>query len=1215
MSQSLRVTFVMTHPSMHRLWQHAQNRLAEQGITLTVVSQMAQIDWPSFIDETIACADALYLDMSRHGAMFEDIVAAARSVPCVIAAGIDVQVAELGGDATLLKAAQTYLKAASGDNLVNLVLSMLYAAGKLDQAPPAPTDPQLIGVFHPDVDTIWSDAPAYLSWAAERFPHLSHAAVVPVLQDRTGFLNGDSAMMDQAVQSLVQQNILPMPIFVDWQMDGVMGVKGHALEVLLRGVGDRIGAVWNGAIVHGSQETPVPDGGPFGDFNVPVMQLIRNWRDTREEWQESSQGLDGMALTFGFTRPEIMGCSDPTVTACTRTEANDLIGETRIIEVVPEQLDRLARRTARWITLRHKPNAEKQVVVFLHNPPCKGLEATIGNAAGLHALESTVDLLRRLHSEGYTVGNIPEDGKALLQLILDKKAISEFRWTNVGEILSKGGALTCIDEATYRQDFDQLPQSVQTAVDEAWGAFPAKSMVKDADTDHPELVVTGLQFGNIRVMTDPKRGCWGPKCDGEVCRILHEPDIPPPHHWLATYWYVQRTADAVIHMGAESPLEYLPGKRAGLSETCYSYLSIGDLPSLYPYIMNSTGEALVSKRRGRAVLIDHLSAPLADSGDISEQWDQLQDLHRQYTQSNSTQDAARREQLKTTLAQELTALGLCPDDADDAALDLAIDQLPRRLEVLKTRKVELNKHVLGQVPGEDMRVHYRKELRGVNNRVYDEAAFEAGLDQTYKEMDGILDALNGGFIPPGLSGHLSMGKADVVPTGRNVFGIDLKTVPTAAAYEIGARMGEKLLNSYLNEEKGVFPQTIGITMWSSDAFQADGELAGQILWLLGVRVEHDNGGRVKAVHAVPSEDLTMTTDAGDIIPRPRIDVVVHMSSVVRDTLAQVYGWLDKAIMMVADLDEPADVNFLRAHVQTRLSELAEAMPGKADSALKRLAASRVFSTKDGAYGDGLALALDASAWEDDKDLAEIVVNWNSAAFSGTGKQLADSGSDAARVLMGEYASLIKNMDISYQKMAPGADILKYGCYLGTQAGNSAAKRGLGGGSMRLFWGDSQSTKSGEIRSVKEEITLSLAQSVLNQDWLDSQKGDDYTGATGVSNRVNHLFQWSATTHEVSQAQFDAVHDILVGNEDNRDWLQQTNIYAFEEISRRLLEADARGLWTASEKRKAELHAAVLQMEGDIEDRMGEVSGEFQGSSVDIKTRESVKEWSYDFRIK
>ena len=243
------------------------------------------------------------------------------------------------------------------------------------------------------------------------------------------------------------------------------------------------------------------------------------------------------------------------------------------------------------------------------------------------------------------------------------------------------------------------------------------------------------------------------------------------------------------------------------------------------------------------------------------------------------------------------------------------------------------------------------------------------------------------------------------------------------------------------------------------------------------------------------------------------------------------------------------------------------------------------------------------------------MNWNCAAFNDSGKEVSDGDKTVAKLLMSQYASMVKRMDISYQKAAPGSDILKYGCYVGTQAGNSVAKRGLGGGKMRLYWGDSQSSAEGDVRSVKEELSLSLAHSILNQEWINFRKGDGYAGASDVSGRVNHLFQWSATTHEVTNAQFDAVHDMLVSNEENRTWLKDTNLYALEEVTRRLLEAEARGLWKASVKRKNELQSAVLELEGDIEDQIGPVTGQFQGSSVDVKTRADVKEWSYDFRVK
>jgi cobaltochelatase CobN len=1203
----LKATFVFTHVSLARVWDRAAEILREQGIELRVVGQMSPLDWEDFVETSVRPAGAVYLDITRHFGSFDLLVEAARQVKLALPGGIETQAAMPDFDRAALAAVQSYLRVGRAEDLAHAVAWMLHRAGLTAKMPPPPGDPVLFGVHHPDADRIWNDAADYLAWADARAPERRDAPAVGLIFDRAGWLNGETASVDLCVSRLEAAGAVPVPVFCDWDVGVGYGAPDHPLRRLFEQCGPRLAALWNAGAIYGREESG--EGGPFACHGVPVFQLMRNWHSSIEEWRQSGEGLNPISVSFSLTRPEIMGMSDPTLVSCSRPGPDGSM-ERKTVEPIAEQVERLAGRTMAWAALQRKPNAEKKVAILLHNPPCKGLEATIGNAGSLDALQSVVEVLRRLAAEGYAVSEIPADGEALLKLILARKAISEFRWTNVEEIVAKGGMIAEIDEATYRRDFDRLPVEVRRAVDEAWGAFPAKSMVRNPDGPRPTLAISGLRFGNVLVMTDPKRGCWGPKCDGEVCRILHDPDIPPPHHWLATFWYLQRNVDALVMMGAEGPMEFLPGKRVGLSESCYPNISLGNLPVIYPYVMNNTGEGLIAKRRARVVLVDHLSAPVARADAIGKRWDDLAELHRQYLHADGMSRSRKRE-LAEDLRTELSSLGLLAEGADAATFDQALEALPRRLTAMRNRTLQAGLHTLGRVPDAERTAMYVAEARGIENRVLDGARLTSALAACGDEMDALIGALSGRFVKPGPSGHLSRGKIETLPTGRNFYGIDLSLLPTRAACEVGARMGEKLLDAYLADE-GKFPETIGITLWSIDAFQADGELASQILWLMGCKPRYDAGGKVGGVDVVPLDEMVRRMPDGTARPRPRIDVVVQMSSVVRDTLPGIYALFDKAVAAVSELDEPADRNFVRAHVRARVAELRASLADATDDSLKRLASYRCFSSGDGAYGSGVGLALDASAWEDDADLAEVLVNTSGQAFGADGR----AAEMPAATLMREYAGLVGRMDMSYQRAASAStDLLATGCYVGIQGGSAAAKRGLGGGSMRLYWGDTHSSAEGEVRTLKEEITLSLASTLVNRDWLEEVKTRGYPGASEVGNRANHLFAWSATTHEVDKAQFDGVHDMYVSNPENRAWLKETNIYALEELTRRLLEAHARGLWAADGRRLEELRAAVLEIEGDIEESMGSVKGEFQGSSVDIKTRAAVKEWDYEFRAK
>lgn len=1203
------VTFVFTHPGLSRIWEQARRLLAAEGIDLSVAHQMQGLDWRAFAAERIVPADVAYLDITRHFGSFDILLEAARTVSLVVPASLEACAAWPQPDGTIASGVQAYLKTGTAEALADAARWLLHRAGLLEKSPPPPEAPVLAAIYHPDADILWQEAGSYLAWADQRNGASSGAAAVALIGDRNAWLNGDRAATDQCIAALEAEGLCPIPIFCDSEMASGVGAADHPLTALIASAGSRLGAIWNAAIVHGKTSDGAEGGGPFALHDVPVIQLVRHWAATEEEWRRSSEGLNPLTMAFSLVRPEMMGAIDPTLFAAS-LPPDPAAGDLRSPAPLSDQILRMAGRTKAWIGLRRSANADKRIAIMLHNPPCKAVEANIGYASSLDALDSAVGLLRRLRAEGYRVEDIPEDGQALLKRILERKAISEFRWTNVEEIVAKGGMLAEIGEADYRADFDRLPAAVRQDVDRAWGTFPAKSMVRDPDGPAPALVVSGLKFGNVLVMTEPKRGCWGARCDGEVCRILHEPDIPPPHHWLATYWYLQKQADALVVMGADGPLEYLPGKRVGLSEDCFPNISLGNLPVVYPYVMNNVGEGLIAKRRGRAVLIDHLSAPVAKVASMSKRWDDLEELHRQYLHA-AGQGGLRKGQLAQSLRQELAALGLLARDADDRALDLAIDQLPRRLAAMRGRTLEVASHVLGAPPDEARAALYVDEARGTSGRAVDEAKLRGVLARCGDELDAVVAALSGRFVKPGPSGHLSRGRIEVLPTGRNFFGTDLALLPTQAACEVGAQMGEKLLRAYLRDEDD-FPRTVGITLWSSDAFQADGELASQILWLMGCRPKYDGNGKVTGIEVLPLDALRMDMDDGAARSRPRIDVVVQMSSVVRDVLPGFYALFDKAVAAVSELDEPDERNFVRAHVKARMAELRSTLDGVDEAGLKRLASYRCFSSGDGAYGSGIGLALDASAWSDDADLAEVLINSTGSAFGADGKAAT---LPAARV-MNEYAGLIRTMDLAYQRAASASgDVLAYGCYIGPQAGSAAAKRGLGGGGMRLYWGDTQSTVDGEVRTVREELALSLATSLLSQDWFEEMKKRGYAGGSEVGNRTNHLFAWSATTREVDKAQFDAVHDMYVRNQENRAWLKENNPYALEELTRRLLEASARGLWTADAARLAELEAVVLDIEGDIEEAMGPVRGEFQGGAVDIRTRGQVKEWAYEFRAK
>ncbi|MGD9125270.1 MAG: cobaltochelatase subunit CobN, partial [Desulfarculaceae bacterium] len=919
-----------------------------------------------------------------------------------------------------------------------------------------------------------------------------------------------------------------------------------------------------------------------------------------------------------------------------------------------ERIDHVCRRLKKWLRLRRLSNSEKRITFVLHNAPCKGVEATVGLGVGLDVFQSLARTLQAMKQAGYDVGEAPAQGKAILDHIMDKKAISEFRWTTVDEIVRKGGVLHMTDREEYQPFLESLPPQARSKLLEDWEDFPGQGMVYSREDGEEVLLITGVKYGKVRIMLQPKRGCYGPKCTGEVCRILHDPNLAPPHHWLAAYKYIQDNSDAVVHFGCHGALEFLPGKRAGLSRECFSDISLGDLPNIYPYVMDVPGEGLVAKRRGNAVIIDHLTPAYRPTG-LDQQTGRLVNILEQYQRALDMEEAQRAELLQGEALPLLRELKLVEEDYQgETDFPETVDRALRQMKLSQDHLAPEGLHLLGLPPEPQEEAMMLAGIcqrdqeiaalladvtqkRGGDPEDFDDrslvfkdliggqvAAGELGKDsdlqalehwalnasalirQSREEIEQVLSALDGGYIKPGLSGSLMMGKIQALPTGRNFFAVDVAALPTRAAWETGCGMADQLLLRHLNQE-GRIPESVGHNLWSIDAFKSDGELLCMILYLMGARPLWDSQDRVTGIEAIPLSELFLETGEGEIQQRPRVDVLVQTSGIVRDMVPNFIELLDQAVMLIGSLDEGPDSNYIRRHNSERLEQLRQELNGDADpDHLLRLASYRVFTSPPGSYGIGVGLAIDASAWESDQDLAEVYVNWGGYAY-GQGAY----GLEAHDL----YAGHLQNIDVSYMKQySPEYDLLDCGCYASYQGGMSLAAKAVGGKDTKLYWSDNSASGQADICDLKTGLETAFRAKLNNQRWIENMKKHGFQGAMAVSNKVNNLFKWSVTSRQVDKWLFDAVTENFIQNPENLAWLRENNPYALEEITRRLLEAESRGLWEASPDLLAAVQAAALAVEGDMEEVMGEVTEEFQGSKVEILTAQQVEKWQPTWRL-
>lgn len=1111
------------------------------------------------------------------------------------------------------------------------------------------------GIFHPDAGRMFGSVQEYLAWLEDEGRFSPAAPVAGVIMHYNQLAEDNHADIDALLAALEAAGLVPYCVFCNTaeELPGGEPEERYAWFRYFRRGGLRPDIVLNclaGRLILSPEDRTV-----LQELDVPFMQLVRNFNFSPEEWLKDPVGISSMSLTHSLVQPEMFGAVDPVMYSASVRDPGDPPSIFTAVPI-PERVAMAARRAKRWAALRRMENADKRVAVILHNNPCKGFESTVGMAVGLDTFESLLLLLRRMRDEGYRVGELPETGRELLDTILERKALLEFRWTTVDEIVRKGGMLHAVSHEEYMMDFGRLDPSVQEKVAADWGAFPGEGMVFRQD-DRDVLVVTGLRFGNVLVMAQPKRGCYGARCDGEVCRILHDPDISPPHHWLATYFWLQREVDVVVHFGTSGSLEYLPGKRAVLSGNCFSDISLGDLPNVYPYVMDVPGEGMTAKRRGRAVIIDHLTPvyrPAVFSGDLERFEKQLQEYRRAADGDESLRmDALLESMLPGAVKLKFLAEGATTDD-----LRADVETLARKIALLRRSMVPDGLHVFGRPPGTGgvaaMLVCALPRLAGDlpsveeiadshpdhNKEVFTRATemFSAVLDgngsddelkrragelppelkrwcletaeklcRAGEERENVILALRGAYIDAALAASPSSGKADVLPSGRNFYAADIMSMPSEAAWSVGRELGDLLLAKFYREE-GRFPESIGVSLWSSDAFKSDGELLSQIFHLMGVHPVRQPNGRVTGVGVTPAESLVVLVD-GNPLARPRVDVTIETSSIVRDMVPHFLVLVDKAVAAVSALDEPDGVNYVRKHTLEQLSALQESLAGEmSESEMQRLSLFRVFSSAPGTYASGVSLMLDASAWKDERDLAEAYVGQSGYAYSGAS---LDAGLKAHEL----FARQLARVEVSYIKQSSAEyDALDCSSYASSAGGMAAASRVLSGRKTRTWWADTSTPGVSDIRNFGDEIERAVRTKLCNESWIETMKQHGFQGAQAFASRISNLFKCSATTGEVDSRLFDEVVETFVVDERNREWLSRNNPYAFEEITRRLLEAEARKLWDAPEALLDAVRNAALALEGDLEESIGDVDESFQGGRIDVFTRQDVERWKSDWTL-
>ena len=1055
---------------------------------------------------------------------------------------------------------------------------------------------------------------------------------VGVVLYRAQIQSGDQALAEALLEALRREGLAPRALWVSSLRDPA--VQSGVLSLFQQQNVDLVITATSFASV---QFEEAGFGAPLWDhLDRPVLQLLTS-SQPQSRWQMASRGLDPLDLSLQVVLPELDGRITTRIGGFREVDVAHSALATAVSKLVPDGdgLAWIAAHASGWIKLQNTHPSDRRVGIVVANYPVRN--GRLANGVGLDTPASLLNVLRWMESDEYVLGDadLPASSQALMARLLAGR-------TNDPESLHLA-PLAHLPLQVYQQWWAQLPEIARDTIEARWG--PPESAI---DLEPEGFAIHGLRFGHVCVLVQPSRGY-----DPEQLSDLHSPDLPPPHRYLAQYLWMREIhgTQLMVHLGKHGSAEWLPGKSVGLSRACGPELALGPIPHVYPFIVNDPGEGSQAKRRGHAVILDHLTPPLGRAGSHGS-LEQLEGLLDEYVEANQL-GAARAPELNRQLLELLSRLnwpGL-PSVPNGEAVEQSLfaspewtkclDQVETYLCELKEAQIRTGLHRLGELPNADATVELllaisrapsadfpgltqhlaqrigleldpwcdedgsplsdsdrellKPWISGSRRRAADAVAWLDGqatlalrrllgmdseptqealhpvvtsllgdsndsvvnrlrdsliprlLDCADQERKAFLRALQGRRLASGPSGAPTRGRPDVLPTGRNFYSVDLRGLPTEAAWDLGRRSAEQLLDLYLLEE-GEPLRHLALSVWGTATMRNGGEDIAQLLALLGVRPVWDGPTR----RMIDLEVIPLS-----LLGRPRVDVTLRISGLFRDAFPQLIRWVHLAQERVASLDEPADMNPLAALVREEGRQ------------------SRIFGSAPGAYGAGLQALIDSGQWEERGELGQAYLEWSQWSYDGSENPRRDRA--------GLERSLRAVQVVLHNQDNREHDLLDSDDYYQFHGGLAAAVSHLTGTTPNLWFADHSRRERLRIHRLDKEIDKVMRSRLLNPRWISGMQQHGYKGAFEMAASLDYLFAYDAASGVVPDWCYRDIHDTWLEDATTRSFLMSHNVWALRDMAERLLEASNRGLWSDADPQRIEaLKELVLQAEAAVE---------------------------------
>lgn len=994
-------------------------------------------------------------------------------------------------------------------------------------------------------------------------------------------VEGNRAHVDTLISRLTKDgyNVYPLSASGKARAKMIKDISPAAIVYLPMG---RLG---NDTLINWCYDNKIPLFMPF-----PLIQ-------PREKWLDQTLPVTAGTLNARIVVPEIDGAMTP---LCISTQDAGKDGY-MVYTPDPERIDAFMEQFTRFMNLKKMRNIDKRVAIGYFKSP--GKDALL--ASGMEVVPSLYNFLKRLRNEGYNVNGLPSTLEEFKKEIMLKGSVMGSYADGAQKKFMDEASPVWLDKTTYEKWAKEilLPEKYKEVTDR-YGEAPGSLLSRN-----DSIAIAAIQYGNILLFPQPR-----PALGDDEFKLVHGVQVPPPHSYLAPYFYMQKSfnADVLIHFGTHGNLEFTPGKNVGLSQADWAEVLVGNRPHFYFYTTGNVGEGIIAKRRTHAVLVTYLTPPYIESGMRQKYSSLLENIHRAIADpSNNT----------VSLKNEVISLGLHSDLKLDSTTSgtYSIEELElvdNFVEELANEKITGAYYVLGtpyskenvtttveaivadkiayqrakkgyetrkisEVSLHDPNFIRHKYLSGARQKVRDVCSSKTNNDAESEminefcrllmsspdsEIEAMLSVLSGEPVRPAPGGDPVL-NPNVLPTGRNMFSINAEATPGVKAWNDGVSLAEQTLSDYLKKH-GEYPKKVSYTFWAGEFISSQGATLAQAFRMLGVEPVRDDQGRVMDLKLTPSKELG----------RPRINVMVQVSGQLRDIAASRLQMITDAVKLASESTDDIYPNYVREGSVDQEKILVD--NGVSPKDARELSAMRVFGPVNSGYSTGmLAYTENSGSWDDRNEIVEGFFNNMCALYGDT---LHWGKADPS-----VFKAAVTNTDVIVQPRQSNTwgPISLDHVYEFT-GGLSLVASSINGKEPDAVMADYRNPYLPKLQDANQAVAVEVRSSLLNPVFISERMKGDATTAQMFGEMFRNVFGWNVMRQSVlNENIYDDLYDIYI--EDCHDlgikeYFDKTNPAAFQEMTATMLESARKGYWKASDaqlKNVAKLHAETTEKFG------------------------------------